>query len=142
MNLSTIDEQMFSAQAEPYRRELQVHCYRMMGSLQDAEDMVQETFLRAWRRRDSYEGRATFRAWLYKIATNTCLDVLKQRPRRAIPITYGAPGTSAAPIPPAVMETIWLEPFPDDHLAAEDQQPDSVYSARESITLAFIAALH
>src|SRR5262249_39551459 len=111
-------------------------------SLQDAEDMVQEAFLRAWRWRETFEGRASFRAWLYKIATNACLDALKQRPRRAIPITYQAVGSASEPIPLSIMEPIWLEPYPDDRVAAEDHQPDSIYSARESVTLAFIAALH
>jgi len=141
-NLSEVDQTAFGEMVEGYRREMQAHCYRMMGSLHDAEDMVQETFLRAWRRRDTYEGRASFRAWLYKIATNACLDVLKQRPRRAIPITYQAVGSASEPIPPSIMEPIWLEPYPDDYLAVEDHQPERVYSARESITLAFMAALH
>src|SRR5512147_3005113 len=76
------DQHEFSNLTEPYRRELQVHCYRLLGSLQDAEDTVQETLLRAWRRLETYEGRASLRAWLYKIATNTCFDALARRPRR------------------------------------------------------------
>src|ERR1041385_8211252 len=80
------DPEQFSQLTEPYRRELQVHCYRILGSLHDAEDLVQETFLRAWKRLDTYEGRASFRSWLYKIATNACLDYLdQQRSRRLLP---------------------------------------------------------
>ncbi len=141
MNM-TIDEKTFGTLSEPYRRELQVHCYRMMGSVQDAEDMVQETFLRAWRRRDSYEGRASFRAWLYKIATNACLDALDKRTRRVIPFTRGDASTLDQPIPADVNEPIWLEPFPDEWLAWDDVGPDGYYAARENITLAFITVLH
>jgi RNA polymerase sigma-70 factor, ECF subfamily len=139
MNLTTIDEHEFGALAEPYRRQLQAHCYRFMGSVQDAEDMVQETFLRAWRRRETFEGRASFRAWLYKIATNACLDRLKKLPRRVVPMTYQAVSTVAEPIPASVMEPIWLEPYPDDLLG--DGNPEETISSREHITLAFIIAL-
>jgi RNA polymerase sigma-70 factor (ECF subfamily) len=137
-----MNEQEFAAQAEPYRRELQAHCYRMMGSVQDAEDMVQETFLRAWRARDTYEGRASFRAWLYKIATNACLDALDQRKRRVIPFTRQPVSTLGDPIPPDVTEPIWLEPYPDEMLPSSELNPEGQISAREHITLAFIAALH
>ena len=78
----TLDERAFGARVEPHRRELHVHCYRLLGSFEEAEDLVQEAFLRAWRRRDTYEGRASVRAWLYRIATNACLDALDKRPRR------------------------------------------------------------
>ncbi len=139
MNLTTIDEQEFGTLTEPYRRELQAHCYRMMGSVQDAEDMVQETFLRAWRRRETFEGRASFRAWLYKIATNACLDRLKRLPCRVVPMTYQAVSLVNEPIPPSVMEPIWLEPYPDDLLG--DDNPEETFSSREHITLAFIVAL-
>ncbi len=142
MNLSAIDEQAFGTLTEPYRHELQVHCYRMMGSVQDAEDMVQETFLRAWRRRDTYEGRASYRAWLYKIATNICLDALDKRSRRVIPFTRGEASTLEQPIPADVNEPIWLEPFPDEWLIWDDVGPDGHYAARENITLAFITVLH
>jgi len=142
MNLTTIDQQEFGALTEPHRRELYVHCYRMMGSVQDAEDMVQDTFLKAWRRRETFEGRASFRAWLYKIATNVCLDALEKRTRRVIPFTREGVSTLDQPIPPDVNEPIWLEPFPDDWLAYDDVGPDGHYVERENITLAFIAVLH
>lgn len=137
-----MNEQEFAALAEHYRRELQAHCYRMMGSVQDAEDMVQETFLRAWRARGTYEGRASIRAWLYKIATNACLDALEKRSRRVIPFTRQPVSTMDEPIPPAVMEPIWLEPYPDDLLGSDDANPEGQVSTREHITLAFVAALH
>ncbi|MBI1282001.1 MAG: sigma-70 family RNA polymerase sigma factor [Anaerolineaceae bacterium] len=139
---TTIDEKTFEALSEPYRRELQVHCYRMMGSVQDAEDMVQETYLRAWRRRDTYEGRASFRAWLYKIATNACLDALEKRKRRVVPFTHGDAATLDQPIPADFNEPIWLEPIPDEWLAVSDIGPESYYAARENITLAFMTVLH
>lgn len=141
-DLAHIDQHTFSAIAEPFRRELQAHCYRMMGSVQDAEDMVQETFLRAWRRRETFEGRSTLRAWLYKIATNICLDALDKRPRRAVPLTREGVSTLDQPIPASVNEPIWLEPYPDEWLLAEDTHPEGYVFARETITLAFIAALH
>jgi RNA polymerase sigma-70 factor, ECF subfamily len=119
----------FTALAERHRRELQVHCYRMLGSYEDAEDMVQETFLRAWRRRETYAARASFRAWLYRIATNACLDALDRRPR--------ARSTSGVEVP-------WLQPFPDDlldQLAGEEDEPYVVVVARETIELAFLVAI-
>lgn len=131
----------FEALAEPYRRELVTHCYRMLGSFHDAEDMAQETFLRAWRRLDSYEGRGSFRAWLYKIATNVCLDALDRRPRRVLPPALRpASSPSETPMPP-VSEPIWLEPFPDELLAPGESTPEARYDAHESITLAFLTAL-
>jgi RNA polymerase sigma-70 factor, ECF subfamily len=119
----------FGARLERHRRELQVHCYRMLGSFEEAEDLVQETFLRAWRKRATFEGRSTFRAWLYRIATNACLDALSRRPRRL--------AAQQAEVP-------WLQPFPDDLLeeipAAEDE-PDVAVVAKETIELAFLAAI-
>src|SRR5262245_61053210 len=88
------DADAFRQLIETHSRELRVHCYRMLGSLQDAEDTVQETFARAWRRRDTFEGRSSVRAWLFKIATNACLDALARRPRRLLPDTYGPPRTA------------------------------------------------
>lgn len=141
-DLSQLDARGFGERVEPHRRELHVHCYRMLGSLQDAEDMVQETFLRAWRRRETYAGRASVRAWLYRIATNVCLDALDKRPRRAVPWTRSPAGSLDAPIPPSVTEPVWLEPYPDEWLADESDSPERIVAARRHITLAFVAALH
>lgn len=135
----------FSNLAEPFRRELRVHCYRILGSLQDAEDMVQETMLRAWKRLHTYEQRASFRAWLYKIATNACLDVLDKRRRRAkrlLPNHLFSPADPQKPVEPPLTEVLWLEPLPDEWLAdASATDPETRYSTRESISLAFLTAL-
>jgi RNA polymerase sigma-70 factor, ECF subfamily len=142
MDLRTIDQYEFGNLTEPHRRALQTHCYRLTGSVQEAEDMVQETFLRAWRRRETYEGRASLRAWLYRIATNVCLDALAKRPRRAVPVTHQAVSTLDEPIPASVMEPIWLEPYPDEWLMAEEDNPEGYLSTRENIAMAFVTALH
>ena len=135
----------FSQLAEPYRRELQVHCYRILGSTHDAEDMVQETMLRAWKRLKTYEGRASFRAWLYKIATNVCLDTLDKRRRRAkrlLPNNLFSPADPQKPIEPPMTEILWLEPLPDEWLADSSAvNPETRYSRHESISLAFLTAL-
>ena len=131
----------FSRLAEPHRRELITHCYRITGSLLDAEDLVQETFLRAWRRLETYEGRAPFRAWLYKIATHACLDALKRQPGRSLPPTRSTPLGPGQPMQPPVDEPVWLEPFPDELLAPAESSPEARFEARESISLAFLTAL-
>ncbi len=131
----------FGALVEAFRRELLVHCYRMVGSLHDAEDLVQETLLRAWRGRHTFAGRAPLRAWLYKIATNASLDLLRRRPRRLLPEAALSPGDPTRPAAPPSAEPIWLEPFPDDLLADPAEVPEVRYAARESITLAFMTAL-
>jgi RNA polymerase sigma-70 factor, ECF subfamily len=139
------DESAFSQLVERYRPELQVHCYRMMGSFEDSEDLVQETFLRAWRGRGSFSVRGTssFRAWLYRIATNACLDVLRTRQRRILPTEVAAPGDpTAAPSPPADLP--WLQPYPDrllETIAPAADEPGAVVVARETIELAFLAAI-
>lgn len=140
--LEDLSEQEFGALTETHRRELLAHGYRLLGSMQEAEDVVQETFLRAWRRRETYEGRATLRAWLYKIATNLCLDMLRRGPRRTLPIARQAAANPDDPIPMNVAEPTWLEPCPDDLLAAEEANPEARHSERESVTLAFMTALH
>jgi RNA polymerase sigma-70 factor, ECF subfamily len=119
------DETAFGALTERHRRELQVHCYRMLGSLEEAEDLTQETFLRAWRSRETYAGRASVRAWLYRIATNACLDTLEKRPRT--PTEDG--------------EVPWLQPIPDDLLLAAADETDAEVVARETVELAFLVAL-
>lgn len=128
------DEAAFGALAERHRGELRVHCYRMLGSLEDAEDAVQETFLRAWRRRDTYAGRASFRAWLYGIATNASLDAAAAARRR--------PPTTAGPASPAGVP--WLQPLPDrllDAAAPAGDEPEAAVIARETIELAFLVAI-
>jgi RNA polymerase sigma-70 factor (ECF subfamily) len=131
----------FAALAEPYRHELQVHCYRMLGSLQDAEDLVQETLLRAWLKRASLREQTSLRAWLYKIATNACLDSLDRRPKRILPIQSAPAADPARPPAAPIIEPIWLEPIPDSFLADADSSPETRYTRHESVSLAFLAAL-
>jgi RNA polymerase sigma-70 factor (ECF subfamily) len=135
------DKDAFSRLTEPYRLELRAHCYRMLGSIEDAEDQVQETFLRAWKRLETYEGRATFRAWLYKIATNASLDALERLPRRTLPIETMDSGGGGSAEPSSANEPAWVEPFPDAWLAASSTGPEARYDAYESISLAFLVAL-
>jgi RNA polymerase sigma-70 factor (ECF subfamily) len=133
------DAAAFSALAERHRRELQVHAYRMLGSLEDAQDAVQDAFLRAWRSRGTYDRRSTVRAWLYKITTNACLRILERRPRRLVPYDAGpAAELGAGPLPPADLP--WLQPYPD-HLLDEGAEPGNAVVARETIELAFLAAI-
>jgi RNA polymerase sigma-70 factor, ECF subfamily len=126
----------FSASAEPYRRELLAHCYRMTGSLHDAEDLVQETFLRAWKAYDRFEGKSSVRTWLHRIATNTCLTALEGRRRRPLPTGLGAPSSDPTAELVERTEVPWLEPLPD--VSAD---PSTIVSTRESVRLAFVAAL-
>jgi RNA polymerase sigma-70 factor (ECF subfamily) len=134
----------FEQLAEPFRREIRLHCYRMLGSLHDAEDLVQETYLRAWRSFATYEG-GSFRAWLYKIATNACLNALEARKaaQRVMPDQLGSPATGMPDGAPAT-EVAWLEPYPDSAFegVADDRfDPEARYSSRESVQLAFVAAI-
>jgi RNA polymerase sigma-70 factor (TIGR02960 family) len=129
---STTDTQInrasFTAGVERHRRELHIHCYRMLGSFDESEDLVQETFLRAWRRRETFAGRSTLRAWLYKIATNACLDALDKRPR-----TVSATG-----------EIGWLQPYPDellDEVASAEDDPEAAVVSKETIELAYLVAI-
>jgi RNA polymerase sigma-70 factor (ECF subfamily) len=136
------DQREFGSLLEQHRRELRVHCYRMLGSLDDADDLVQETFLRAWRYRHTYTGRSTVRAWLYRIATNACLDQLARHPRRprTVPPPPGVtPGVAAQP----AAEIEWLQPYPDSLLdaPATDAGPDTMVVAKETIELAYLAVI-
>jgi RNA polymerase sigma-70 factor (ECF subfamily) len=127
--------------ADPYRRELLAHCYRMLGSVHDAEDLVQETYLRAWRSYHGFEQRSSLRTWLYRIATNACLSALESRDRRPLPTGLGQP--SADPAAPLVErgEVPWLEPLPDGMVGAGADDPAAIVVSRESIKLALVAAL-
>src|SRR5262245_14655586 len=135
------DEATFSTLVERHRRPLHVHCYRMLGSFDEAEDVVQETLFRAWRARSTFDGRSSFRTWLYRIATNACLDELDRRKRRPRSVRF-EDGSSAAG--PSAAEVAWLQPYPDRYLepvARSIDEPEAVAIARETIELAFIIAL-
>jgi RNA polymerase sigma-70 factor, ECF subfamily len=136
------DQADFAQLTGPFRAELLAHCYRMLGSVQDAEDQVQETLIRAWRAYGDFEGRASLRTWLYKIATNTCLRALENRSRRPLPSGLGAPGASPdAALATGPGEVPWLEPIPDTLVRADPADPASVVVSRVSLRLALIAAL-
>ena len=132
----------FGRLVEPFERELQAHCYRMLGSYADAEDALQETLLRAWRALPRFEERSSLRSWLYRIATNACLRAIERRPKRVLPIDYGpASDPHDGPAEP-VSDPVWLEPYPDSELGLEGLAgPDARYEQREGVELAFIAAL-
>jgi RNA polymerase sigma-70 factor (ECF subfamily) len=134
----------FDRLVEAHRAELHAHCYRMVGSLHDADDALQDTLLRAWRALPAFRGRSSLRTWLYRIATNVCLDVIARRPKRVLPIDYGPPsGPGADDHAAPLRECLWIEPYPDETLAVEDADaaPEGRYERREAIELAFIAAL-
>src|SRR3954470_12954193 len=136
-------EDAFGRLVEPYRGELHAHCYRMLGSVHDVEDALQDALLRAWRGLKRFEGRSSLRSWLYTIATNTCLNAIARRPKRVLPIDYGpATDPHTGPGEPLV-ESVWIEPYPDRELGVEDgpYAPEARYERRESLELAFIAAL-
>jgi RNA polymerase sigma-70 factor (TIGR02960 family) len=134
------DEDAFRELTDPYRRELQVHCYRILGSVQDAEDLVQETLLAAWRGLETFEGRSSVRAWLYRIATNRCLNALRDRARRPQEVQ----AMVEPPEPTRRTEPIWLEPYPDvllEDIPDRSPGPEARYETREAVKLAFISAL-
>jgi RNA polymerase sigma-70 factor (TIGR02960 family) len=132
------DEQAFRELTDPYRRELQLHCYRILGSLQDAEDLLQETLLAAWRGLDQFEGRSSLRAWLYRIATNRCLNALRDSSRRS------PDPRRDLPQPTRMSEPLWLEPYPDvllEGVADQAPGPEARYETKEAVALAFVSGL-
>ena len=139
----TGDQAAFASLVAPFRPELHAHCYRMLASVHDAEDALQETLLRAWRGLGRFEGRSSLRSWLYTIATNTSLNLIARRPKRVLPVDL-CPRTDPEQGPgEPVVESIWIEPYPDDRLpaAASEASPEARYELRESVELAFVAAL-
>jgi RNA polymerase sigma-70 factor (ECF subfamily) len=137
------DEAAFERLIAPYRGDIHALCYRMLGSLHDAEDASQEALLRAWRAVGRFEGRSSFRTWLHRIATNVCLDEIARRPKRVLPIDYGPPARPGAPNPARLEAPIWLEPYPDGSIEIADDAigPEARYEQRETLELAFVAAL-
>ncbi len=137
------DEGAFAELLEPYRGELHAHCYRMLGSVHDAEDALQEASLRAWRGLARFEGRSSLRSWLYTIATNTSLNQIARRPKRVLPMDYG-PAADPHEVPGRpLVESVWVEPYPDERFGLEDVEtaPEARYEQREAVELAFVAAL-
>ncbi len=138
---TTADRREFSRSTEPFRRELLAHCYRMLGSIDDAEDLVQETYLRAWRSFDSFEGRSSLRTWLYQIASNACLTAMERRARRPLPSGLGSPDEDVSvPRGAAQSDILWLQPIPDELVRPERGDPAAIAVSRESLRLALIAS--
>jgi len=141
------DEGAFTQLVEAHRRELHAHCYRMLGSVHDADDALQDALLRAWRGLGRFEGRSSVRSWLYKIATNASLDMIARRPKRVLPMDHVPPtdphAGPAEPLGAPLIESVWVEPYPDETLGVEDgyAAPEATYEQRESVELAFIAAM-
>jgi RNA polymerase sigma-70 factor, ECF subfamily len=137
------DGRAFQDLVEPYRGELHAHCYRMLGSVHDADDALQDALLRAWRGLSRFEGRGSLRSWLYTVATNVCLDLIAARSSRILPIDYGPAADPHAASDEPLLESAWIEPYPDDRLGLEDEHsaPEARYEQREAVELAFIAAL-
>ena len=136
-------EATFEELVEAHRPELLAHCYRMLGSVHDAEDALQEALVRAWKGLPRFEGRASLRSWLYTIATNSCLNAIARRPKRVLPVDYGPSVDPHTPPGEPIVETVWIEPYPDEIVGIEDgyAAPEARYEQREGIELAFIAAL-
>jgi RNA polymerase sigma-70 factor (ECF subfamily) len=137
------EEDAFRRLVEPHRTELHAHCYRMLGSVHDADDALQEALLRAWRGLAGFERRASLRSWLYRIATNACLDLISRRPKRVLPIDHGPAAGLGDDLADPLTESVWIEPYPDAELGLEEGPagPEARYERRESVELAFIAAL-
>src|SRR5690348_12252800 len=141
MTVPTAMDDDLQQQLEGHRLELRAYCYRMLASPFDADDAVQETFIRAWRAYEGFEGRASLRSWLYRIATNVCLDMLRSGERRARPMDLGPAREPVLANLNELPETTWLEPVPDGLVVAADGDPAEVAAARDSVRLAFVAAL-
>jgi RNA polymerase sigma-70 factor (ECF subfamily) len=131
----------FEALTDPHRRELLVHCYRILGSLDDAEDASQQTFFNAWRQFDSLKSHTSLRPWLYKIATNVSLNMLAGRKLRALPTAFSHPANPREPLEALVTDSIWLDPLPDETISDQAATPETRYEVKESVTLAFLTAL-
>jgi RNA polymerase sigma-70 factor (ECF subfamily) len=134
------DEGAFAALVAPHRRELRAYCYRMAGSLDDADDLVQESLLRAWRSLSKFEGRSSFRTWLYRVSWSACIDALESKPMRKLTVEHGPPAGPGDPIPPPEPEG-WIGPCPASLYEDAGATPEVRYGARESVALAFLAAL-
>jgi RNA polymerase sigma-70 factor, ECF subfamily len=143
MTRSATTEEEFRRLVEPYRAELHAHCYRMLGSVHDAEDALQDAMLRAWRGLPRFQGHSSLRSWLYRIATNTSLDLIGRRPKRVLPVDYAPGGDPHGDAGAPLVESAWVEPYPDERLGVEDglAAPAARYEQRESVELAFIAAV-
>jgi RNA polymerase sigma-70 factor (ECF subfamily) len=136
------DDAAFERLIEPHREAIHGLCYRMLGSVHDADDALQDSLLRAWRSLARFDGRSELRTWLHRIATNVCLDALKSRPRRLLPVDYGPPAAERDACAQPVGTAHWLEPYPEDPLNAQDAaSPETRYARRETLELAFVAAL-
>jgi RNA polymerase sigma-70 factor (ECF subfamily) len=137
------DDDAFRRLVEPYRRELHSHCYRMLSSVHDADDALQDALLRAWHGLEKFEQRSSLRSWLYRITTNACLDVISRRPRRVLPFDHGPAAGTGDGLAGPLAESVWVEPYPDGQLGLEDgyAAPEARFEQRESVELAFIAAL-
>jgi RNA polymerase sigma-70 factor (ECF subfamily) len=141
MVTGAVDSKSFERLIEPYRAELHAHCYRMLGSVHDAEDALQDALLRAWRALPQFEGRSSLRSWLYRIATNSCLRLIERRPKRMLPIDYGPHSDPHDDLAAPLIESVWVEPYPDAAIEGGYAAPEAVYEQRESVELAFVAAL-
>jgi len=136
------DDSAFSKLAGKYRAELRAHCYRIVGSVADAEDAIQDGLLRAWRGLPGFEGRGSVRAWLYAIVTNAALDLARHRSRRELPVAFGPSASLGAELDPPLPEQPWLDPYPDRWLTDDTRlSPEARYEQRESVELAFVIAL-
>jgi RNA polymerase sigma-70 factor (ECF subfamily) len=135
------DEDAFRLLVGPYGKELLAHCYRMLGSVHDADDALQDALLSAWRGLPKFEGRSSLRSWLFRITTNACLDVISRRPKRVLPIDHGPAAGSGDDLGEPLSESVWIEPYAEDQLEDGHAAPEARYEQRESVELAFIAAL-